>query len=43
VTTYAVPPITIALSWAFLGEIPALLAVVGGVISLVGVGIARRR
>jgi drug/metabolite transporter (DMT)-like permease len=43
VTTYAVPPITIALSWVFLGEIPALLAVVGGVISLVGVGIARRR
>jgi drug/metabolite transporter (DMT)-like permease len=43
VTTYAVPPITIALSWAFLGEIPALLAIVGGVVSLVGVGITRRR
>ena len=41
-TTYAVPPIAIALGWIFLGEVPALLAVVGGVISLVGVGIARR-
>lgn len=42
VTTYVVPPIAIALGWAFLGEVPALLAVVGGLISLVGVGIARR-
>ena len=41
-TTYAVPPIAIALGWIFLGEVPALLAVVGGVISLIGVGIARR-
>ena len=37
-TTYAVPPIAIALGWIFLGEVPALLAVVGGVVSLVGVG-----
>jgi drug/metabolite transporter (DMT)-like permease len=43
VTTYAVPPITIALSWAFLGEVPAILAVVGGIVSLIGVGLARRR
>jgi len=42
VTTYAVPPITIALSWAFLGEVPTVLAVIGGLISLVGVAIARR-
>jgi drug/metabolite transporter (DMT)-like permease len=41
-TTYAVPPIAIALGWIFLGEVPALLAVIGGVISLVGVVIARR-
>ena len=41
-TTYAVPPIAIALGWIFLGEVPALLAVVGGVVSLIGVGIARR-
>lgn len=42
VTTYAVPPIAIALGWLLLGEVPALLAVVGGVLSLVGVAIVRR-
>lgn len=41
ITTYVVPPITIALGWVFLGEVPALLAVFGGLLSLVGVGIAR--
>jgi drug/metabolite transporter (DMT)-like permease len=41
-TTYAVPPIAILLGWIFLGEVPALLAVIGGVVSLVGVAIARR-
>ena len=43
VSTYAVPPITIALGAAFLGEVPPVLAVVGGVICLVGVGLSRRR
>lgn len=43
VTTYVVPPITIALGFVFLGEVPALLAVVGGLVSLIGVGIARGR
>lgn len=42
VTTYAVPPIAIGLGWLLLGEVPALLAVLGGVLSLVGVAIARR-
>ena len=42
VTTFAVPPIAIGLGWLFLNEIPTLLAVVGGVLSLVGVAIARR-
>jgi drug/metabolite transporter (DMT)-like permease len=42
VTTYVVPPIAIGLGWLLLGEVPALLAVLGGVLSLVGVGIARR-
>lgn len=42
VTTYVVPPIAIMLGWLLLGEVPALLAVLGGVLSLVGVGIARR-
>jgi drug/metabolite transporter (DMT)-like permease len=42
VTTFAVPPIAIGLGWLFLDEAPALLAVVGGVLSLVGVAIARQ-
>lgn len=43
ITTYAVPPITIVLGWALLGEIPHVLAVVGGVVCLVGVSLSRRR
>ncbi len=42
-TTYAVPPIAILLGWVFLDEVPVPLAVVGGVVSLIGVGIARRK
>jgi drug/metabolite transporter (DMT)-like permease len=41
-TTYAVPPVAIVLGWLLLGEVPAVLAVVGGVVSLVGVVVARR-
>jgi drug/metabolite transporter (DMT)-like permease len=43
VTTFAVPPITILMGWLFLGEVPPMLAIVGGALSLVGVAIARRR
>jgi drug/metabolite transporter (DMT)-like permease len=43
VSTYAVPPITIGLGAVLLGEVPPVLAVVGGVICLVGVGLSRRR
>lgn len=42
VTTFAVPPLAIAMAWIFLGEIPMLLAVIGGAVSIVGVAIARR-
>ena len=42
VTTYVVPPISIGLGWLLLAEVPAVLAVVGGLLSLVGVAIARR-
>jgi drug/metabolite transporter (DMT)-like permease len=42
VTTFAVPPITILLGWLFLDEVPPLLAIVGGALSLVGVAIATR-
>jgi drug/metabolite transporter (DMT)-like permease len=43
VTTYLVPPITIALGWLFLRESPPALAFVGGFVCLVGVGVARMR
>jgi drug/metabolite transporter (DMT)-like permease len=42
-TTYLVPPISIALAWVWLGERPADLAYVGGLLCLLGVGISRRR
>jgi drug/metabolite transporter (DMT)-like permease len=40
-TTYLVPPISILLGWAILGESPAGLALVGGGLCLLGVVIAR--
>ena len=43
VSTYLVPPITIVMSAAMLGEVPPALAVVGGAVCLVGVGLSRRR
>jgi drug/metabolite transporter (DMT)-like permease len=42
VTTFAVPPITILLGWLLLNEVPPMLAILGGALSLVGVAIARR-
>jgi drug/metabolite transporter (DMT)-like permease len=43
VTTYLVPPITIGMAALLLGELPPWLAVVGGAVCLVGVGLSRRR
>ena len=42
VTTFAVPPITILLGWLLLNEVPPILAIVGGALSLIGVAISRR-
>ncbi len=42
VTTYLVPPLTIAMGWLLLGETPALLAIAGGALCLFGVYLARR-
>jgi drug/metabolite transporter (DMT)-like permease len=42
VTTYLVPPITIAVAWPTLGETPPLLALAGGVLALLGVSLSRR-
>jgi drug/metabolite transporter (DMT)-like permease len=41
-STYLSPPIAILISWAFLGETPAALALVGGATCLLGVYVARR-
>ncbi|MEU2349918.1 DMT family transporter [Modestobacter sp. NPDC049651] len=43
VSTYVVPPLVIVLSWLLLGEVPPVLAVVGGVVCLAGVALSRRR
>lgn len=40
---YLVPPITIGISWLVLGEVPKILAVLGGALCLAGVIFARRR
>lgn len=40
--TYLIPVTAVALGWALLGETPAKLAIVGGVLCLVGVWVARR-
>lgn len=41
-TTYLVPVLVVALSWALLGETPTLGALVGGALCLVGVAVSRR-
>ncbi|MGH3716159.1 MAG: DMT family transporter [Micromonosporaceae bacterium] len=43
VSTYLVPPVAIGLGWALLGETPAGLAYLGGVICLLGVYLSRRK
>ena len=43
ISTYIVPPLAIVLGLIVFGEIPAPLAIVGGVVCLVGVGVSRRR
>ncbi|HKB28696.1 MAG TPA: DMT family transporter [Candidatus Limnocylindrales bacterium] len=41
VTTYLIPPVVIGLAWLLLGEVPPLLAIVGGAICVLGVVIVR--
>jgi drug/metabolite transporter (DMT)-like permease len=43
VTTYLVPPITIAMGWLLLDEVPPTMAYAGGVLALIGVAMARRK
>ncbi|GAA1529569.1 DMT family transporter [Nocardioides humi] len=42
VTTYLVPPLTIVMGLLLLDEVPPLVAYAGGVLALLGVGVARR-
>jgi drug/metabolite transporter (DMT)-like permease len=42
-TTLAVPAIVVLMSWVLLGEVPTLIAAIGGVLCLAGVAIGRRR
>jgi drug/metabolite transporter (DMT)-like permease len=41
--TYLIPVVAVALGWLVLGEVPPMLAVVGGGLCLLGVWAARRR
>jgi len=43
VTTYIVPPLAIVLGFAVFAEVPAVTAIVGGAVCLVGVALSRRR
>lgn len=40
--TYLVPPLTVLMGWAVLGEVPPVLALLGGALCLVGVAVTRR-
>jgi drug/metabolite transporter (DMT)-like permease len=42
-TTYAVPALVVVMSWVILGEVPALLSLLGGGLCLTGVALSRRR
>ncbi|WP_030145021.1 DMT family transporter [Spirillospora albida] len=42
-TTYAVPALVVAMSWLFLGEIPGLVTLAGGILCLAGVAVSRSR
>jgi len=42
-TTYAVPAVSVLLSWLLLAEIPTVYGLVGGAVCLVGVAVSRRR
>jgi drug/metabolite transporter (DMT)-like permease len=42
-TIYAIPALTVLMSWGILGEVPHWLTFAGGALCLAGVAIARRR
>ncbi|QXJ25301.1 EamA family transporter [Actinomadura graeca] len=42
-TTYAAPALVVVMSWLFLGEVPGLVTLAGGVLCLAGVAVSRSR
>ncbi|GAA0557362.1 DMT family transporter [Actinomadura livida] len=40
-TTYAAPALVVLMSWLFLGEVPGLITLAGGVLCLAGVAVSR--
>ncbi|WP_433468488.1 DMT family transporter [Spirillospora sp. CA-128828] len=40
-TTYAAPALVVAMSWLFLGEVPGLITLAGGLLCLTGVAVSR--
>lgn len=42
VTTYAIPAVSVLLSWLMLNEIPTVFGLIGGTVCLIGVAISRR-
>jgi len=43
VSTYIVPPLAIVLGFFVFGEVPTIIAIIGGVVTLIGVALSRRR
>jgi drug/metabolite transporter (DMT)-like permease len=43
VSTYIVPPLAVILGLLVFGEVPTVIAIIGGVITLLGVALSRRR